>query len=173
MTPAADLEKAALVGLGANMEKPSGMIREAVRRLNGASGLRLLAVSSVYLTEPQGGPAGQNWFHNAVAFFDSRLSPAELMKLLLSTEAEMGRRRLVPNGPRVIDLDFLAQGILVLDEPPHLILPHPRMERRSFVLAPLAELAPGWRHPVSGRTASELLAALPPEGQGFKKLKEL
>ena len=161
-----------LIGLGANLDSPAEMIRAAVERL--AQDLELLAVSSLYLTEPQGGPAGQNWYHNAVALFASDLSPPrELLARLLAVEADLGRRRLEKNGPRVIDLDWLAQGGLVVEEPPDLIVPHPRLAERRFVLAPLAEVAPRWRHPLLNLTAQELLAALPADGQELKKLGPL
>ncbi len=171
MTATADeLSRAAVIGLGANLAEPAEMIREALRRLAETPGLRLLAASSLYLTEPQGGPQDQNWYHNAVAFFDSRLTPRALLDRLLAVEAALGRRRLERYGPRVIDLDFLAQGDLVVEAPPDLVVPHPRMHQRLFVLGPLAEVNPGWHHPLLGRTAAELLADLPTEGQGLKKL---
>ena len=162
--------RAAIVGLGANMQNPGEMIGEALRRLDAMAELTLLAGSSIYLTEPQSGPPGQDWFHNAAAFFDSRLTPAGLLQRLLSVEADMGRVRREPNGPRVIDLDLLAFGAEVVNDPPDLVLPHPRMHQRRFVMAPLAEMAPDWRHPLLGRTAIELLRDIPPDGQGFRKL---
>jgi 2-amino-4-hydroxy-6-hydroxymethyldihydropteridine diphosphokinase len=160
---------AALIGLGANLENPAAMIASAVERLAAGPGLKLLAVSSLYLSEPQGGPVGQDWYHNAVAAFDSGLAPRELLARLLAVETDLGRRRREKNGPRVIDLDWLAQGDLVVEEPPELILPHPRLAERRFVLAPLVEVAPDWRHPRLGLSAMELLAALPVAGQGLKK----
>ncbi len=172
MTTAAELQQAAVIGLGANLNDPLAMIREALGRLADQSELQCLALSSIYLTEPQGGPQGQNWYHNAVAFFKSELAPRELLDLLLSIEAEMGRQRVEHCGPRVIDLDYLAQGDIILTDPPRLILPHPRMAQRLFVMAPLAELAPAWRHPVLGTTAAEILAAMPPDGQGITVLEQ-
>ncbi len=166
-----DLSQAAMIGLGANLENPLEMIREAVQRIQELPDTRLAAVSSIYLTEPQGGPEGQNWYHNAVAFFETGLAPTRLLRALMIAEKAMGRKRQVRWGPRVIDLDFLARGDLVMEAPPELILPHPRMHERLFVLAPLAEVAPGWRHPLLGRTAAELLADIPTEGQGLKKLE--
>jgi len=161
---------ATLIGLGANLENPAAMIAAAVERLAAAPGLKFLAVSGLYLSEPQGGPAGQNWYHNAVASFDSDLAPRDLLGRLLAVEEALGRRRLEKNGPRIIDLDWLVQGDLVVEEPPDLLVPHPRLAERRFVLAPLAEVAPGWRHPRLGLSAEELLAALPATGQGLIKL---
>ena len=161
---------AVLIGLGANLENPAEMIAAALERLAAGPGLKLLAVSSLYLTEPQGGPAGQNWYHNAVAAFASGLAPRETLARLMAVEASLGRRRQEKNGPRVIDLDWLAQGDLVVEEPPELLIPHPRLAERRFVLAPLAEVAPEWRHPCLGLSALELLAALPGPGQGLEKL---
>ena len=167
------LEAAAIIGLGANLDNPLGMIRTALTRLGQTPGVSLLAVSSVYLTEPQGGPRGQNWYHNAAALLNGgEMTPKELLRLLLAIEADLGRQRLVYCGPRVIDLDLLAWGRAVIDDPPELILPHPRMEQRLFVMAPLAELWPDWLHPVLGRRAADLLADIPAEGQGLVRLEE-
>jgi len=170
------MENTALIGLGANLENPAEKIAAAVERLAAGPGLKLLAVSSLYLSEPQGGPEGQNWYHNAAAAFESDLAPRDLLARLMAVEAGLGRRRRrrrERNAPRVIDLDWLAQGGLVVEEPPKLILPHPRLAERRFVLAPLVEVAPEWRHPRLGLSARELLAALPAEGQGLKKLGPL
>lgn len=163
----------AIIGLGANLEDPPTMIRLALRDLSQTEGLEAAGLSSVYLTEPQGGPEGQNWYHNAVALFRCQLNPHDLLARLLQIESGLGRQRLERWGPRIIDLDLLALGQRVMDDPPRLILPHPRMEQRLFVLAPLAEAAPDWRHPLSGLTASEMLKALDPEGQGLKRLGDL
>lgn len=160
----------AIIGLGANMHKPAQMIREAIRTLKSEPDLLFVASSSLYLTEPQGGPAGQDWYHNAVAFFKTRLEPHDLLTLLLKIESDMGRVRLESCGPRVIDLDLLAWGAAVVDDQPRLVLPHPRMHQRLFVMAPLAELDPAWVHPRLGRSAAELVGEIPPLGQGFRKL---
>jgi 2-amino-4-hydroxy-6-hydroxymethyldihydropteridine diphosphokinase len=108
---------------------------------------------------------GQPWYVNGVAEIDTSLPPGELLARLLDTERAFGRERRERWAPRVIDLDLLAYHELSnwkarTDAAP--IVPHPRLHERAFVLAPLAELAPGWRHPVLGRTVEEMLATLPP-----------
>ncbi len=167
-----DLEQTAIIGLGANLEQPLEMIYAAVEKIKELPDTRLRAMSSVYLTEPVGGPPGQNWYHNAAAFFETALPPLEFLRELLAVEKALGRRRLVRWGPRIIDLDFLAMGALTLEAEPELILPHPRMHERLFVMAPVAEMAPGWRHPILGRTAREILGEIPGQGQGIKKMPE-
>ena len=163
------LDEMAVIGLGANLGQPLETLGQALKRLYQASELSLVVVSSVYLTEPQGGPSGQNWYHNAVAFFRCCLEPRPLLELLLDIEKSLGRERLERWGPRVIDLDLLALGRRIVDQAPDLIVPHPRMTERLFVMAPLAETAPDWRHPIGGKTAASLLAAIDQTGQGIKR----
>ncbi|HYJ78862.1 MAG TPA: 2-amino-4-hydroxy-6-hydroxymethyldihydropteridine diphosphokinase [Longimicrobiaceae bacterium] len=157
MEPTTDV----LFGLGANVGHPLRQLAEAVDAL--AELVEGLAVSSIYRTEPVGF-AGQPDFFNLVARGVTALAPAELLRRVLVLEAWMGRERTFRNAPRVIDIDLLAYGALVL-ETPSLTLPHPGMPTRGFVLHPLAEIAPEWVHPVLGKTARELLAAAPPLGR--------
>lgn len=106
-----------------------------------------------------GCPAGAPWFLNMAAEVETSLPPLELLEAALAVEAEAGRVRAAPGGPRVLDLDILLVGEIVLDHP-RLSLPHPRMRERRFVLAPLAEIAPAARDPVTGLAVAELLARL-------------
>jgi 2-amino-4-hydroxy-6-hydroxymethyldihydropteridine diphosphokinase len=153
--PTAPPRTEVLIGLGANLGEPRRQLAAAVARL--AALVEEIRVSSVYRTEPVG-HRDQPDFYNLVARGWTRAAPEELLHGMLSIERTLGRERSFANAPRVIDLDLLAYGGLVMDTP-ELTLPHPRMTQRGFVLHPLVEIAPDWVHPVLRRTARELLAA--------------
>jgi 2-amino-4-hydroxy-6-hydroxymethyldihydropteridine diphosphokinase len=152
----------AAIALGSNLESSFGdreaNLREAVRRIGALGEVR--AVSSFYDTEPVG-YREQPRFLNGAILLETELGPQELMGELLSVERSMGRERVgaIAKGPRVIDLDLLLYGDWVLWAE-DLILPHPEMQKRRFVLEPLAEIAPEWVHPVLGVTVREMLGGL-------------
>ena len=155
-----------LVGLGGNLDSPRfgpprRTLEAALERLE-AQGIRVLARSGFYTSAPV--PASsQPWYVNAVARVATGLSPQALLAALLALEAEFGRSRAVINAARVLDLDLLAYDDRVTPPDAHPTLPHPRLAGRAFVLLPLAEIAPEWRHPGTGAPVSALVAALPPD----------
>ncbi len=154
-----------LIGVGANIPSPVGSPRqtcEAALVHLGRLGLVIAGRSPWYETAPV--PASdQPWFVNSVVMATTALSPAGVLAALHLTEAAFARSRSVANAARTLDLDLLTFDDLVQAERAPL-LPHPRMQERAFVLLPLRDLAPGWRHPVLGETAAELAAKLPVDG---------
>jgi 2-amino-4-hydroxy-6-hydroxymethyldihydropteridine diphosphokinase len=153
------LNATAAIALGSNLDSPAGdraaNLRVAIERV-GALG-RVVAVSTFYDTAPVG-YLDQPRFLNAALLLETELGPLQLLESLLAIERTMGRDRAatVAKGPRVIDLDVLLFGDVVMATPV-LTLPHPAMRERRFVLEPLAEIAPGMIDPVTGRTMAELL----------------
>jgi 2-amino-4-hydroxy-6-hydroxymethyldihydropteridine diphosphokinase len=151
-----------LIGLGANLDSlvwgsPRQTLTAALAALE-AAGVAALARSGWYRSAPVP-PSEQPWFINAVVSVATPLAARDLLALMQKTEIAFGRVRAERNAARVLDLDLLDyRGERI--ETPELILPHPRMHQRRFVLEPLAELAPQWRHPVLGQTTEQLLAVL-------------
>ena len=147
-----------VLGLGSNLGDREAAIAGALARLAGR-GYHAARTSSLYLTEPVGGPP-QGWFLNAVADGETALSPEALLAACLAVELELGRVREVANGPRTIDVDVLFYDGLVHPGPAP-VLPHPRLAERRFVLEPLVEILPDLVHPVLGTSARELLERCP------------
>jgi 2-amino-4-hydroxy-6-hydroxymethyldihydropteridine diphosphokinase len=153
--------KTVYLGIGSNVGDREANLREALERLE-AAGIRVARRSSIYETEPRD-LRDQPWFLNAVVEVETDLFPLQLFAHIQNVEREMGRRRLTPKGPRNIDIDILFYGRSVIDTA-DLQVPHPRIAQRRFVLEPFSEIASEFRHPVSGKTAREMLAAIEPQG---------
>lgn len=153
--------KTAYLALGSNIGDREANLRTAVNLIE-SDEIRIVRRSSLYETAPQE-LLDQPWFLNAAVEIETSLFPLQLLARLRGIEREMGRRRVTPKGPRNIDIDILFYGRTVIATA-ELEVPHPRIAQRRFVLEPLAEIAPDFRHPVSGKTASEMLDALEPQG---------
>lgn len=157
--------KKVYLGLGSNMGDRETMLQAAVHALESPR-LHIRRVSPVYETEPMDVP-GQHWFLNMVVEAETDLFPLQLLHRTSKVEAQLGRRRLAHKGPRTIDIDILLFGNAVVTTPA-LEIPHPRFRGRRFVLAPLADLAPDLRDPVTRKTVRELLVEL--RGQAVRRI---
>lgn len=146
----------AYLSLGSNLNDREGNLRRALELLE-SSDVHIKHVSSIYETEPQE-LREQPWFLNLVAEVETTLFPMQLLRRVRKIEKQLGRQRLIPKGPRTVDIDILLFGRFVMDSP-GLQVPHPRMQDRRFVLEPLAEIAPELRHPVTRRSVREMLQA--------------
>lgn len=148
-------EKRVYLSLGSNIGGREGNLRAAIDELPHA-GVAITRVSSFYETEPVD-LLEQPWFLNCVVEATTDIPASELLHVLRQIETRMGSKKLVPKGPRLIDIDILLYGDETIDTP-ELRVPHPRMHLRRFVLVPLAEIAPELRHPAWSGTVTELLA---------------
>jgi 2-amino-4-hydroxy-6-hydroxymethyldihydropteridine diphosphokinase len=154
-----------LIGIGGNLESaqfgpPRDTLTAALAALK-EKRIRILARSGWYRTEPVP-RSDQPWFVNAVVSLATELGAKDLLNALQATERQFGRVRGEPNAPRILDLDILDYRGEVMDTT-SLVLPHPRLHERRFVLIPIAEIAPDWRHPILELTAVQLLAQLSSE----------
>lgn len=157
-----------LVALGSNMDGPWGTPRETVERAAQAldrDGLKLVRMSRLLLSKPFG-VTHQAPFVNAVAEIETHLPPQALLRRLHTIEREAGRRRRTRWGPRTLDLDLIDWHGVVRPPPSWPILPHPGTPARIFVLRPIAEIAPRWRHPVTRQFAAAMLRKLAMAGEG-------
>ncbi|QDU84646.1 2-amino-4-hydroxy-6-hydroxymethyldihydropteridine pyrophosphokinase [Planctomycetes bacterium Pla163] len=153
--------KRAFVALGANVGPRRATLEWALRALDASEGVRVVARSSWHRTAPVGGPVGQPAFLNGAAELETSRTPHDLLALMLELEVRTGRlrTRATQDGPRSLDLDLLLFADHIVDDA-RLELPHPRLEERAFVLAPLAEIAPDLVLPRCGVRVRERLAAL-------------
>lgn len=155
------------IGLGSNLGERHKALLQGKEALAALPETTLEKVSSLYETEPIG-YTSQGSFLNAVLCLQTALAAEILLQACLKIEEQAGRYRgshhkKSDGGPRTLDLDLLCYGGLVINNEPDLILPHPRLHERAFVLNPLHEITPNWRHPVSGKSAFALLRQLPPQ----------
>ena len=145
-----------LLGLGTNMGDRRRNLQEAVARLRTA--MTVTAVSPVYETAPWGDTEQPDFFNICLAA-ETTQAPLELLQFLKQTETELGREKSRRWGPRLIDIDILAYENQVIQEK-NLMIPHPHIAERTFVLAPLADIAPEWVHPLTGRSVTQMLTAV-------------
>lgn len=150
-----------LIALGANLNSRFGFPEQTIEAAKTAleqSGVKIRRSSRIWVTAPV--PASdQPWYRNAMISADTSLSPGALMRVLLDIERSFGRVRAEKNAARVLDLDLIAHYDVIMErEDVH--IPHPRMHERAFVLVPLQEIAPGWRHPVLDKSVSDMVGDL-------------
>ncbi len=160
----------AFIGVGSNVGDTEETIKEALHMLDTHPEIRVAAVSSLYLTEPVG-YENQPWFSNCVAEVETVLSPESLLDVLQEIENNLGRTRTIRWGPRTLDLDILLFDKLTIDSE-RLMVPHPRMKERAFVMVPLVEIAAAAEFP-DGKTAADIGAVLESEKKYSCIMKKL
>jgi len=149
--------KTIYLSLGSNVGDRAAHLAAGIAALD-AAGVRVTRQSSLYATEPVGFQT-QSWFLNCVVAAETALMPRQLLRVVRHIERQLGRRRMVRGGPRKLDIDILFYGGAIV-RARDLVIPHPRLAERRFVLVPLREIAPTLRHPLLRKTLAELLAEL-------------
>lgn len=162
--------KTAAIALGSNMGDRLGNLRQAVHLLENQR-IRVTTRSDVFETNPVG-VENQRRFLNACILVQTDLSPLELLAETQRVETQLGRARDVRWGPRTIDLDILLFDEMVVNEKT-LVIPHPRMTERAFVLVPLAQICPGWLHPGTGETIAALAEKIRNEDRSMQRIAPL
>lgn len=168
-----------LIGLGANLPSRYGspvQTLEAAKEALAEHGVIILQSSRTWLTAPVPFDPDQDWYHNAVIDVETSLLPQGLLEVMLEIEEDFGRERGEKNAPRLLDLDLIAYHDEVIDDCDTLMIPHPRMQERLFVLNPLEDISKNWTHPITGQTVTEMIQNIPPdilEGQEAKPLESV
>lgn len=155
-----------IVALGANLPSRFGTPAQtlyAALKAMAEKGVWPVQISRVWKTAPVPFDAAQPWYYNAVAAVQTSKSAHDLLMTLLQIEEDFGRVRGERNAPRLLDLDLIAYGNDIVSDEPDLIVPHPRMENRAFVLMPMGDILEEWIHPESGRRLTDMMAAIPEE----------
>ena len=155
-----------LIALGANLPSRFGTPAQtlaAARQAMEAAGLKIIKASADWLTAPVP-VSDQPWFHNAIVAVETSLDAFQILSVLQNIENDFGRTRVVRNEARILDLDLIAYHDQVIDSP-SLIVPHPRMHQRAFVLMPLREIAPDWKHPILTQSLNDLIGVIPSDQQ--------
>ncbi len=156
MDPASEDKNTAVIAVGSNIGEKVENCRKGIAALKASGMLELVRQSGFYLTEPVG-YADQAWFVNSVLIAHTRLAPFEMLQFLKKMERQFGRiDGGIRNGPRVLDFDIIFYNDWVI-EARELIVPHPRMQERGFVLRPLCDIAPDWVHPIFQKSVRRLL----------------
>lgn len=163
-----------LIALGANLPSQFGTPAQTIEKAYEAleeKGICIIAKSRIWLTAPVPFDPDQDWYHNSVIAVETGLNAHDLLDLMLGIEKEFGRVRTIKNAPRLLDLDLIAYHDEIIKDGDRLIVPHPRMHERLFVLKPLEDISDNWSHPVSGQTISKMLHDIPKD-QEAKPLEE-
>ena len=153
-----------LIALGANLPSSYGSPVQTLAAAKvelEARGVKILQSSRTWLTEPVPFDEGQDWFHNEVIEVETELSPRDLLSLMHNIEKDFGRTRHKKNEARLLDLDLIAYRDEVIEADETIMVPHPRMHKRLFVLKPLEDIAKNWNHPIKQQTVAEMLQGLP------------
>jgi 2-amino-4-hydroxy-6-hydroxymethyldihydropteridine diphosphokinase len=154
------------IALGSNVGNREQYLRDAIAALS--PHVSSLKLSRFFETEPVDMPGEQRHVVNAAATGETALPARDLLQRMLDVERQLGRTRPHPGAARTVDLDLILYGDSVIDEPPTLIVPHPRFRERRFVLEPLAAVAPDWTDPISGLTIAQLLENLADVERGYR-----
>lgn len=163
-----------LIALGANLPSRFGTPQETLRAARGVlekQGIKILKASRTWLTAPVPFDPEQDWFHNEVVQVETELSAHDLLKTILGIEEDFGRIRTIKNAPRLLDLDLIAYNDEIIKDGDTLIVPHPRIQERLFVLKPLEDVSKIWNHPVTSQTVADMIRDLP-DNQQAKPLEE-
>lgn len=153
-----------IIALGANLPSsygtPAQTLKAAAQAIS-EKGIKVIAASNIWKTAPVPFDPDQPWYHNAVMAVDTDLAAHDLLKTLLAIEQDFGRVRTVKNAPRLLDLDLISYDDEIILDGPELLVPHPRMHERAFVLMPMTDIAKEWLHPQTGARVDEMLSHVP------------